>query len=165
MTRVTGVTASFHQTRPDCPMRPQCVAHQIRCSEHNGNGCGLSRYMDRIGWPDLSGSLNPPEADDVPPRGPWFKKSLRRFFANGRIVRTFRRAAPDQMEILIAFQEQGWPAWIENPFGRSTSADSERRLSNAVARLNHQQKPKRIYFWVEKGTQRIYWKLIDENGD
>jgi len=112
----------------------------------------------------LAGTDAPPDsaaANKVPAYGPFFKDD-RDLFVNGTSVRTFRREAENQVPILRAFREQGWALSIENPLSASPRRRAERRLSGGVRQLNLRQMPKLIYFSVERGTQRVHWKLINE---
>ena len=97
--------------------------------------------------------------------GPSFDKELRQFSVNGEIVRTFFRDAKIQIPILLAFENADWSPSIENPLDCSPRRHAERQLNNGIRQLNLHQDPMLIHFWVEKGTQRIRWKVIDEASD
>jgi hypothetical protein len=63
----------------------------------------------------------------------WFGKTL---------VKRFRQAAPNQERILSAFQEENWPAHIDDPLPPREGLNAKRRLHDTVNHLNqHQQSP------------------------
>ncbi|MGO9107942.1 MAG: hypothetical protein ACLP9L_01805 [Thermoguttaceae bacterium] len=77
---------------------------------------------------------------------PVFKRETRVLRFRGAMVKRFSPQARNQIAILVAFQNQGWPRWIENPLGNRKECGSEKPLKNAVYRLNLACKSRLIRF-------------------
>jgi hypothetical protein len=73
----------------------------------------------------------------------------------------FDRGPGNQIAILEALQDAGWPDRIENPLGPHRVWDAKHDVSDAVGELNERQN--RIHFWVERGTRAVHWALIDDD--
>ena len=50
----------------------------------------------------------------------------------GLVVKTYRRPAPLQEIILSCFQEDGWPAHIDDPLSGAGSADPQQRIRSII---------------------------------
>jgi hypothetical protein len=74
------------------------------------------------------------------------------------LVKRFRQPARNQEAILAAFQEEGWPARIDDPLSGGDNVDSHDRLHDAVRRLN-QQKVRLIEFRSDGLGKGILWDL------
>jgi len=145
-------------------MRPYCEAHRLPCAVQAGR-CTLRQILEAKRLARVDAPHDFAAEDEVPALGPKFDKGRRVLTVHGTFVRQFRRNAENQIRILESFQDQRWPPWIENPFGRPGPTDPRHRLSDAVADLNNDQELKLIHFWVEKGTQRVSWELTEEASD
>jgi len=147
-------------------MRGRCDKHQFACLPEGWSLYALVQHLEKTSWAGIVAPRDPAAAEDeIPALGPKFDKGRRVLTVHGKLVRQFYRDAENQIPILKAFQEQNWPPWIENPLGRPKPTDARHRLSDAVADLNEDQKEKLVRFWIEKGTQRIFWELIEEACD
>jgi len=137
-------------------MREHPNQPRLRCLPEGLSLCALIRRLERTGWAGLaapSGSVSTRQASAL---GPSFEG--RELKIGGMVIRRFYRLAPNQMAILDAFQAQGWPPWIENVLDSGTP-DSGGRLCDAVNELNEYQTA--IHFWVERGTQHVFWEHAD----
>jgi len=76
----------------------------------------------------------------------------------GVIVKRFARPAENQQAILAAFQEESWPAKIDDPLTPVEEMDSKRRLNDAIKSLNHHQSHHLILFRGDGTGQGITWK-------
>jgi hypothetical protein len=76
------------------------------------------------------------------------------------IVKRFSRPARAQETILSAFQEEGWPAAIDDPLPARFNQDPKRRLHYTVRNLNRGQHPLRIRFFINGNGETIHWKLV-----
>lgn len=76
----------------------------------------------------------------------------------GGLVKRFRTPAPCQELILDTFQEEGWPARIDDPLpGRGDSKVTQQRLHEAVRGLNRGQLAERIQFVRDGRGQGVCW--------
>ncbi len=88
----------------------------------------------------------------------WWRRELS---LAGKVLRQFHRKAENQIAILEAFQEAGWPERIESPFRSPMPYDPKHRTSDAVGELNEHQNSEWGQFSVERGTQAVLWELPD----
>ncbi len=75
----------------------------------------------------------------------------------GKVVKEFRVPAGNQKLILEAFEELGWPPWIDDPLPPRTGIDSKDRLHNTINRLNCHQKNRLLKFHGDGTGKRIGW--------
>ena len=76
-----------------------------------------------------------------------------------RIVKEYRRPAPNQETILAAFEEEGWPFRIDDPLPPHKDHDSKRRLHDAINKLNRRQKQRLLKFRGDGTGRGIVWEL------
>jgi hypothetical protein len=96
----------------------------------------------------------PHGADQVPS----WDTDRRTLFFGGQVVKRFRWRAINQEMILSAFQEEGWPARIDDPLCPSPSIDMKRRLSDTVKCLNRGQERRLLQFRGDGTGQGIQWE-------
>jgi len=60
----------------------------------------------------------------------------RTLMVGDRLVKRLRRPAANQVKILDAFEEEGWPRGIYDPLPPEDGANSKRRLHNTINKLN-----------------------------
>jgi hypothetical protein len=90
----------------------------------------------------------------------WDAKA-RKLRVNGHIVKRFKWKAANQESILNAFQEEGWPARIDDPLPPNPEQDSKRRLSDTIKCLNRKQANPLIHFHGDGTGEGIIWELIE----
>lgn len=81
----------------------------------------------------------------------------------GDLVKRFRRPAANQERILAAFEEEEWPAAIDDPLPGSF-VDAHERLHDSIRRLNRCQKVRRLRF-ERDGNGRILWRSVEFAAD
>lgn len=81
----------------------------------------------------------------------------------GALVKVFKLPSPNQEMVLAAFDEEGWPARIDDPLPPSTDLEPKRRLHDTIKSLNRNQKARLIRFMGDGTGQGIQWALIPEN--
>jgi hypothetical protein len=90
----------------------------------------------------------------------WNAKS-RELFLGDVLVRRFRTKATNQERILAAFQEEGWPVQIDDPLPPSKGeSEHERRLHDAITKLNRHQCNPLIHFRGDGSSRGICWELL-----
>ena len=73
------------------------------------------------------------------------------------VVKRFRQPAKNQEMILAAFQEEGWPAHLDDPLPGGDNQDAPDRLHDTIRRLND-QKVGLIRFLADGRGQGIIWE-------
>jgi hypothetical protein len=84
----------------------------------------------------------------------------RELWWGGRLVKRFRQPAPNQEALLAAFEELGWPEWMDDPLPREKGIDPQERLHDTVKGLNRHQRQRLLHFCGDGTGQRIGWCLV-----
>lgn len=79
---------------------------------------------------------------------------------NGVIVKEFRLPSINQVCILSAFEEDGWPPRIDDPLPRDPDVHPKRRLNDAIKGLNRNQKHKLMRFHGDGTGQGVLWEVV-----
>ncbi len=82
----------------------------------------------------------------------------RRLQFGARIVKRFRWPAANQMAVLCAFQEEGWPERIDDPLIPQPEQDSKRRLADTIKSLNRKQINELICFHGDGTGEGVLWE-------
>ena len=101
----------------------------------------------------------------VPDLRPHWDPERRVLVCHGQIVKCFRQPAPNQILILEAFEEEGWPVHIDDPIspqGRSP-LERKRRLNDVVKALNRHQVTPLIHFFCDGSGEGILWEPVSAN--
>jgi hypothetical protein len=77
----------------------------------------------------------------------------------GKLVKAFRVPARNQELILEAFEEEGWPEFIDDPLPQEPDQDPHRRLQATIKSLNRRQANNLIRF-RGNGSERVFWQGI-----
>ena len=87
--------------------------------------------------------------------------SVRRELRYGnQIVKRYRVPAANQELILAAFQEEGWPQFIDDPLPPRDELDPKRRLQATIKSLNRNQLVPLIRFHGNGNGLQIYWEAV-----
>jgi hypothetical protein len=84
---------------------------------------------------------------------------------DGCIVKQFKVPSPSQEAILTAFEEEGWPAAIDDPLSPQAEQDQKRRLRNTIQSLNANQKSSLLRFRGDGSGERILWELMPDRAE
>jgi hypothetical protein len=76
----------------------------------------------------------------------------------GKVIKRYRVPAQNQELILTAFQESGWPEFIDDPLPPVPEQDSKERLQATIKSLNRNQLLRAIKFHGNGNGQQIYWQ-------
>jgi hypothetical protein len=79
-------------------------------------------------------------------------------YLGSHIVKRFTWQAANQVRVLAAFQEEGWPVRIDDPLAPSPTVHAKRRLSDTIKCLNRKQQIKLIHFRGDGTGQGITWE-------
>jgi hypothetical protein len=78
----------------------------------------------------------------------------------GVVIKRFKVQAPNQEVILTAFQEEGWPARIDDPLPPHPDQDSKRRLHDTINSLNRNQKQPLLRFMGDGSGLGVRWERL-----
>jgi hypothetical protein len=79
------------------------------------------------------------------------------------LVKKFRVPAGNQELVLSAFEEEGWPAYIDDPLPMKSEIVPKQRLSNVINRLNGSQLAPVLRFHGDGNGEGIGWQLLHEH--
>jgi len=93
----------------------------------------------------------------LPLERPSWARRHRELHFRGRLVKRFRRLAPNQFAVLDAFEELGWPWCIDDPLPQDPGTLPADRLEDAVDRLNKNLARSCLRFAVTADRQGVRW--------
>jgi hypothetical protein len=76
------------------------------------------------------------------------------------VIKRYRVPARNQALVLTAFQEMGWPEFIDDPLPPTVDQDSKERLQATIKSLNRNQLARAIRFHGNGNGQQVYWQAI-----
>lgn len=95
---------------------------------------------------------------------PIWDADRRQLCVGEEIVKWFRVPAPSQETVLAAFEEESWPAHIDDPLPCVPEGVPKQRLNSAIKRLNDCQTNRLIHFHGDGNGEGVGWTLIAEVG-
>jgi len=95
---------------------------------------------------------------------PHWDADLQELRVNGLIVKQFKVPAPNQEMVLAAFQEEGWPARIDDPLPPQADQDPKRRLHDTIVSLNRTHKHRLIRFMGDGSGEGVRWTIVTDGG-
>jgi hypothetical protein len=134
------------------------VAAQISLGDNTGPRLRSS--------PDSTGSVSPAidfAATQEAGRPRW-DAERNRLYAGTLLVKEFKLPCPNQGTILMAFEEEHWPARIDDPLPPNGDTDAKTRLSSTIKSLNKYQKNRLIHFMGDGSGEGVRWEFVDRNG-
>ena len=93
---------------------------------------------------------------------PSWNRNSRTFWVGDELVKHFRVPSPNQEAVLDAFQEEDWPASIDDPLPPLMDQQPKLRLRDTIKRLNRNQATRLIRFHGDGTGQRVFWVLEPE---
>ncbi len=82
---------------------------------------------------------------------------------NGQVVKRYRVPAQNQELILAAFEEEGWPEFIDDPLPPAAEYNPKRRLQVTIKSLNRNQIAPLIRFHGNGNGMQIHWRTATES--
>jgi hypothetical protein len=122
------------------------LARQI-CSRNGA--CGAS-----------NGSLPVPSTSSAGAATPQWDHMQRELRCGQTIIKRFRVPAPNQEIILCAFQEESWPARVDDPLPRHAALDPKDRLRETIKSLNRNQLRRLLVFHADGRGCGIRWAWL-----
>ncbi len=105
---------------------------------------------------DFSGRQSPSARQELKPSWDFERHELR---CGGQVVKKFKWRAANQEMILATFEQEGWPAHIDDPLPQEPDIDPKRRLADAIKSLNRHQKISLVRFCGDGTGQGVLWEL------
>lgn len=81
---------------------------------------------------------------------------------NGDLVKRYRHPSKNQIAVLNCFQEEEWPARIDDPLPPTPGSNSRRKLNDTVKALNNHQKNKLLRFRCDGTGEGVIWETVDQ---
>lgn len=123
-------------------------------------GATLARQGDARAlevFPPASGPKPTAEPRSVPRWDP----QLRELRWEAHLIKQFKVPAPNQELILEVFQEEGWPACIDDPLSPNVAQDCKERLHDTIKSLNRNQIQAMIHFRGNGKGSGVRWGWRD----
>jgi hypothetical protein len=138
-----------------------------------------SAFMLSVGGADFARSACPASAEtpDAPPKvskapacetdltneaqRPHWEPGSRTLTIGDIVVKRFHRPARVQAIVFGAFEEEGWPASIDDPIPRHPGKDPKTRLRGTIESLNENHLVRRIHFAGDGSGEKICWSFVD----
>ena len=122
-----------------------------------------ARLLERLlpGPPEPSSSASEPTAELIVPRWDQERQELR---LAQFLIKRFKVPANTQGLVLSTFQEENWPARIDDPLPGHPEQDRKRRLHNTINALNRNQIHPLVRFLGDGRGQGIRWELSSQAG-
>jgi hypothetical protein len=93
---------------------------------------------------------------------PKWDRDRRQLRVGSSIVKEFKVPAMNQEIILAVFEEERWPAKIDDPLPRKGDIDPQRRLHDTINSLNRRQRHRLVHFSADGLAQGILWELVEK---
>lgn len=90
---------------------------------------------------------------------PIWDRDRRQLRLGRRVIKEFKVPAANQEVILAVFQEEDWPAKIDDPLPRSPEIDPQRRLHDTINSLNRNQRHRLVHFGADGLGRGVRWRL------
>jgi hypothetical protein len=126
------------------------VDRALSVLEHERTSLDASRMCD--------GGVTPPVEQVLLPR--WDSED-RKLYLGDEVVKEFRVRNPNQEAVLSAFQEEGWPHYIDDPLSPVADQSPKLRLRDTIKSLNANQRNRLIRFRGDGTGERVRWELLN----
>lgn len=90
---------------------------------------------------------------------PRWDRRRRELWVNDSLVKRFRVPAVNQLAVLDALEEEGWPARLDDPLPPALHGSAKARLHDTIKALNRNQVCALIRFFGDGTGQAIMWAL------
>lgn len=91
---------------------------------------------------------------------PTWNSDRQELWHRGLLIKQFRIPSPNQVAVLSAFEEEGWPSRIDDPLPPRPDQDPKRRLNDTIRNLNRSQKNHVVRFVGDGSGQGVLWEPI-----
>jgi hypothetical protein len=98
----------------------------------------------------------------IPSVRPLWNRKSRVLYLGSRLVKQYRVLSPNQEAVLEAFQEEGWPPFIDDPLRPMPDQHPKQRLRETIRCLNANQKNHLLRFRGNGTGESVGWELVDD---
>ncbi len=135
----------------------ELVAAECLASEANGSGLlfELTGKGERI-CGEVMNAYQASLARNGAPIPHW-DSAARLLTLDGRVIKHFRRTAPNQERLLSEFEKLGWPECIDSPLPDDHDIVPSERLRETIKRLNRSLKVPLIHFRGDGTGRAVRW--------
>ncbi|HEV3256737.1 MAG TPA: hypothetical protein VG013_07660 [Gemmataceae bacterium] len=98
--------------------------------------------------------------DTAPADAPRWDDDRRTLCVGRQVVKRYRRPAPNQVAILAALEEEGWPPRVDDPLPPLPDLEPKRRLSDAIQALNLHRESELIRFRGDGTGTGVCWERV-----
>ena len=98
----------------------------------------------------------------APPLQPRWDRDRQELRVGSIVVKRFKIPSAGQEAILAAFEEQNWPARIDDPLSICTGPSRHGRLQEIISQLNKSQKRALLRFLDDGSGHSVLWEFADE---
>ncbi len=123
-------------------------------ADNDGNGAAQFFAPQMAGWSTAPAASNP-----VPVLQPFWDGQRHELRFGDTLVKKFKWRASNQEKVLAAFEEEGWPARIDDPLPPHPDIDSKRRLGDTIKCLNRNQLAAVIRFVGDGSGEGVIWEF------
>jgi len=99
-------------------------------------------------------------AQEEPRITPKWDSARRELQYGSKVIKRYRVPAPNQALVLAAFEESGWPEFIDDPLPPVADQDPKERLQATIKSLNRNQFARIIRFHGNGDGQQVYWQAV-----
>lgn len=97
----------------------------------------------------------------IPQHGvPEWNANRHELLVNRQLIKRYRWPAENQEAVLNAFQEDGWPARIDDPIPPQSNIDPKRRLADTIKCLNRNHLVQLVRFRGDGTGEGVLWDFI-----
>ena len=127
------------------------------CVMLTAKGAALAARGNEVPPGENPGTNGKPAAETrIKPRWDAARRALS---LGNRTIKQFHVPAPNQEQVLSAFEDDGWPESIDDPLADEFDIEPKTRLNNVVYRLNNKQRAALIRFHVNGQGRSVHWSL------
>lgn len=108
-------------------------------------------------------ATKPSQADCYFRDVPYWDSDFRELWWQDRLIKEFHRPAINQVTILKAFEEEGWPARIDDPLPQSRGIDPKVRLHDTIKSLNRHHFHSILSFRGDGSGKGVLWRKVKAN--
>ncbi len=95
---------------------------------------------------------------------PRWDQVRRELTVGGKMVKRYRLPSRNQEMVLTAFEEEGWPASIDDPLPPHPGQDPKHRLQATIKALNQHQKAHLVHFMGNGTGEGVLWEFVQQGG-
>jgi hypothetical protein len=140
---------------------------QVRSFHHNvgltidARACMILTPMgSRLTRKLLAQEREPAPVQEIARLKPRWDRDRHELWLGTQPIKQFKLPSPNQEMILMALEEENWPARIDDPLPPSKEIDPKRRLHDTIKNLNRNQKNRLLRFMGDGTGQGVRWELI-----